>query len=574
MACLLAWGAGLRYQTSYPHFLETHNVASYYYAKSEALESAGSFPVVDARDRAGAPYAENAPPGLAYATAGLFGFIRPFAPQLDFISFARMFPILVYLLWAVSGFFIFFHLTRRIASGAAFAFLLTFIPAAVELTRYGHYLEELTGVWFMFVALWCLLNLERSWRWVIGGGVALTLLALTWQQFPVFYAGALGAVAIEALFRPRLWRMFAVRALSMLALPILIGEAVRYLSGTGYSPLVILNELRIAVVNRYAPDLLLVMRRNDWNGLALTNFPKSFGLFGTILIAVGLLSALARSTAERRSRILAVFGAIGVALPILFLKERFLALGVLAYPAVIGFEAILEPARLLAPFRRRVSLRGLSAPVRRFAGPALLVAAFAAALATAWHPKGYRTAPPPAPRLAVSGIPEQWEVGKTYPLAVRLENTGHDALDERSAFGGLHVEVTNAKIGALSAHSPFTAADLTVKPYAQWGNAFFFETKYRHLKRDEYGSVNFEVTPTWPPVKLYVRGWLPGPCPAPERAAVLKDLLPGWQDASSGWRSEQCLKRVPENDDASAPYCLTTVFAARQAPIPYRCLVK
>ena len=588
---IIAWGVDLRYNFSYPHFLESNNVASYYYSKSEILYETGSFSRIDERDRSGTQYQENAPPGLAFFTVGIFKINKIFSPNLNFIDFARYFPIIVYVLWSLSGLAVIYDLTGKKTLTVFFLFLLAVIPSSIELTRLGNYFEEVLGVWLLFLAIWSLTKIEKSWYWTAISGLLLTALALTWQQFPVFYVIAAAILALELIIKRKNFKKFSIRLLTVLTIPLILGEVIALALGIAYSPVYMLKELWVSIGVQRDPTLAWVMRRSDWRNFSINDFIKSFGYLGAGLAILGFLEFLKNFIKERTARVFLAFSPLAIILPLFFLKERFLALGIILFFCVFGARFLFSPSRLnikgvLVILSRAKNL--LFRPFLKDEDPSLtlrmtIIIRFALlfALTTAiltitvfFYINPFKNNPPPEPRLTLSGIPEKWEIGKTYKITARLENIGGDSLKEKGAFGGLHIETTNAIVGYINASSPLTKSTEAFKDYAQWGNAYFFETKYDRLKKGEYGEATFNVTPTWLPVEIYYRGWLPGHCSRIDRKAVLKELFPEWQKSSSGWRSENCIIRAPANNDLKEELCKVPVMAAHKEPIPYRCFVK
>ncbi|MBI2637918.1 MAG: glycosyltransferase family 39 protein, partial [Candidatus Sungbacteria bacterium] len=273
--------------------VEYNTVASYYFDKSSRLFADGELPAVDKWDFAPLQHEENAPPLLAYLTVWSYKVFSIFSGN-SFEEFVYGFPVLIYGLWLLALAFIFSDLFNRWIAFAG-ALLFSFMSVSIELTRRGLYFEETVGNLFLFLSIYFIYKIFSEPRtarsWSAGAILAITALALSWQQFPVFY----GVAVIAFLLIPDRSdqkRLF-VRWSLVLVVPLFLGHAIaRYLVGTDYSPFAMIRELMLGFQMYGDPDLTLAMRRGDWADLTWRGFYRYFGWLGLVLIAAGFLSIL------------------------------------------------------------------------------------------------------------------------------------------------------------------------------------------------------------------------------------------------------------------------------------------
>jgi len=561
-----------------------HNtVFSFYFDRSNRLLQEGEFPHVDQWGFAPTLHEENTPPLLAYITVWLYRMFSLFRPS-SFETFVDIFPILVYGMWFLSAVIIFSDLWDRwtgLAMGAAFSFL----PVSIELTKTGSYFEELVGNWFLFLSIYFLIKVAleqnpKQWRWLIGGVIAITGLVLSWQQFPIFYGAAILAILLSWKTGYSLERL--KRCGLVLGLPLLLAYLITIgLVGNDYSPLSMLNEFTIGFLKSSEPDLLLAMQRADWADLTLRSFYEYFGWLGIVLMAMGFLGVIfdLKNFMKRTAGIVAAVGLLAL---LLFVKERFLAMSMSMPLMALGLNTLFVPEsilvvlqqywrRLLFLYNRiRIILQNIGSPRRVIV---IFISIGAVGIATFLFFAG-RYSLPPEPVIRLTGLENPAVIGETKKIEVVMENRGGSALRNKYAFAGLHVEIENAHVRNVESSSEGSKNQVIFKDFASSGRFFFFETKFGFLDANERARVTFDITPYAEPVRIYYRGWIPGPCPKEEQKAVIKELLPGWQRIDKGgWRNENCIRRAPALTESQEPICRVPVFAAHRTLQDFRCYV-
>lgn len=557
-----------------------NTVFSFYFDRSSRLLQGGEFPHVDQWGFGPTLHEENTPPFLAYTTVWLHKMFNLFRHS-SFETFADIFPILVYGMWFLSVVIIFSDLWNRwigLAMGAVFSFL----PVSIELTKTGSYFEELLGNWFLFLSIYFLIKVTleqnpKQWRWLIGGVIAITGLVLSWQQFPVFYGAAILAIllSLKIGYSPECLKRWGL----VLGLPLLLAYLITIgLVGNDYSPLSMLNELIIGFLERSEPDLLLAMQRADWADLTWGRFYGYFGWLGIVLMAMGFLGVLFdfKNFMKRTAGIVA---AVGLLVLLFFVKDRFLAMSMSLPLMALGFNTLFVPEPILVTlqlywrrllFLYQIILQSVGSH-RRVIAMFIIIAAIG--IVTSLFLVG-RYAFPPEPVIRLIGLENPVVIGETKQIEIVMENAGGSALRNKYAFAGLHVEIENAHVQNIESRSEGSKNQVIFKDFSSNGRFFFFEIKSGFLDAGERVRVTFDITPYAEPVRIYYRGWIPGPCPKEEQKAVIKELLPGWQRIDKdGWRNENCIRRAPALTGSQEPICRVPVFAAHRTLQDFRCYV-
>lgn len=557
-----------------------NTVASFYFDRSNRLLQDGKFPSIDQWGFAPVRHQENTPPLLAYATVWLykvFGLFRP----VQFEDFVDIFPVLVYGIWFLSIILIFSDLWNRwtgLAMGAVFSFL----PVSVELTKKGFYFEELMGNLFLFLSTYFLIKIplvqtSKQWYWLTGGVVAITGLILSWQQFPIFYGAAILAILfhLKISYTPRHIRNWVL----LLGLPLILGHlTANGLVGNDYSPFLMLREGAIGFLQRNDPDLILAMHRGDWADLAWRSFYGYFGWLSVVLIAMGFIAAVfdLRNFTKRTAGIFAVAGLLALSE---FIKERFLAMSMSLPLMALGLNVLFAPDYVLSVLRKfmycfsslcKIILQNIGSHRHIVVA---IVSVAVVGMGSLLFAIG-RYPPPPKPVIHLSGLENPIPIGETKKIEIVLENDGGPAFRNKYAFAGLHVEIENAHVRNIESNSKGSQNMIALKDFARSGRFFFFETKFGFLDSGERGRVTFDITPYAKPVRIYYRGWIPGPCSREEQKEIIRDLLPGWQSIDkSGWRNENCIRRAPALTESQEPICRVPVFAAHRTLQDFRCFV-
>jgi hypothetical protein len=170
-------------------------------------------------------------------------------------------------------------------------------------------------------------------------------------------------------------------------------------------------------------------------------------------------------------------------------------------------------------------------------------------------------------------IPKSAE-GDLRTVEIRMTNIGGRTSNMKKAFTGLHIAVEG---GDILRAEPFTDGigepRLATKNFSHWGNTNFFEVSYHRLLEHDSAGVILDIRKTSEkPILIFWRAWLPKYyCSLNDRREGIRDLRSAWRNLSQGWRNERCIVRIPANDDISADFCPTKVFAAHQELQDFRC---
>lgn len=182
----------------------------------------------------------------------------------------------------------------------------------------------------------------------------------------------------------------------------------------------------------------------------------------------------------------------------------------------------------------------------------------------------------PEPEIIFSQIPEKIKLGESYPVTMQIINRGGDSLKEAATFSGLHIEVENAKVKNIRAVSSSTGSRVVIKPTAQRGDIYWFETAYDFLAKDQWGMVLFDLIPNNPEeetVNIWYRGWSPSSCSLSQRWTTANDLVGKYNTFAQGWRNENCIVRRPSNDSQEED-CQVEVYAAHAELQIFHCFKK
>lgn len=574
-AGLFAAGLSLRLNPNRTPFISS-NVDTFYFHRSEILVSEGSFPKYDKWGFAPEVFPENTPPALGYASLAGFSLWRTFGGPNDFVIFANYFPVFIYGAWFLCVLVMFLALGASLGQISVILALVALTPAAADVTQYGRYFEENIGVPLLFLSAVMFMHIRRV-NWVFWLGIAsATFFVLSWQAFPFFYAAALASAVFSFAIAGRDLKKLALR-LAMLAAPLVIAEGlVRLFVKNSYSAFAMIWEIALAFWHRSSPEISTAMHRGDWANAGWSDFINWFGHAGIFVLIAGVLGA-ALWLKEKRPRAADAlfFGLAGIALAVLFRKFRHFSVGLFAVPWILGTEVLSSPGKFFEDasrcFKALIRFFGLS---RRFfirlAAAAALAAAGAVSVYSFWF---YFLVSDPLGAVSVSS--ERLGDG-LETVEIRLTNSGGSTSRGKKAFAGLHIAVEG---GEVLRSKPFSGAGgldavrgLGTKDFAQWGRTYFFEVSYPRIKSGESAGVELLVQRTGGPLKIYHRGWLPKyRCSLKDRREGMKNLREAWRNMTQGWRNEKCIVRIPANDDATASFCPTKVFAAHEELQDFRC---
>jgi hypothetical protein len=573
-----------------PTTLVENSLTPYYFDKTQRLLETGRFPQKDIWEWAPAPHPENAPPGLAYISFAAFRISKFFSPDLTLLDFANIFPIIAFALWCAAVLIIWKGGSRgdttlppkrqrkNVDAGLVFLAVLAFTPAAVSLTGFANYTQETLGVFLLFLALYAFARFSPLFAII-----AITLLILFWQQFPIFYfviapALILGLAKTKGL-RETFW--FA----AILSTPLLLSELIiKLFVGNDYSAFAMIKEFLLGFWLGFNknPDMITAMVRGNWRQPGIMGIYQFYGPLFISLLAVGIVVSL-RRWKEMKHQISILAALIGFAMVWQFEKEKNLALGLFLFPIALGLEAIFETAEVRLPF-----LRDLRRPnIVRFLGlrksKKLIAASIAAiSLIGGWFffsktPTGIAMITkyhPPKPEIAVT---HEKNPDGTIDVKFKMTNRGGTSFfSDKLWFGlssGMHIEVCNAEIlksTAASLTSPYNWRYYAVYPYSRWGDCYFTEIKFRQLRTREFGDAHFIIRPlaNREPV-IYYRGWMT------ETSCILR-----YKDAGDDTPEEQvlietegepCIIRTPPHNDQNYPLCPIRVQAARMKLQDFRC---
>ncbi len=576
---ILVLGVEIRTADS-PWSIYNDNISSYYFHHSNYLNDTGHLPAADIWSFGPNTAQENIPPFLAFFSVFIYKILNVAAHWGSFYNFALAFPAVIFVLWGFSGFLIFLDLYKNYYHGLVFLFLLTLIPASLALTHGGSYSEQILGAFLVFVSIYFFIKATQKNIFFVFLGLSLLGLVLTWQQFPVLYAAMLVYLTVSFIaakgknYRQTIFYLLAI------GLPLILGHFIsKSLMHIDYSPLLMIKELVIGLINYKNAAINIAMSRRDWGNLNLPLFINYFGILGGVLIVVGFLKLATNGMVKTKNLFLVIFGLVSFFMMFFFVKDRFLALPVLLFVMVEGFDAFWKIDR--ADLNKMwVFLGGLFIKIKSLyrvvvaKKTKILLFLLVLTAVFIWLIVRNQENKIPPKADTILTLAKDVKVGEVNQVSIVLENVGGPAFQVGASFSGLHIEVENALVKNIRT-VPGGYDNVVLKNDFSRGNLFWFEVKFPPLKASEQAKVFFDIMPFAKPVSIYYRAWLPNYCPLEKQLARLGDLRTSWQSLEQGgWRNEECIVREPANDDSKEAVCPVRVYAAHEETQDFRCLVR
>lgn len=572
-------GADLRSIAPEHAILQSDRVDSYYFDKTHRLLDDGQFPQQDIWDFAPDAHPENAPPGLAYITALLYTPITLFS-DITLYEFTHIFPVIIFGVWLMVIFLVFLHLYDLMVALFISA-LFAFLPVSVAFTTQDRYFEELVGVPLMFAGIYMLMRVARAdhtslRKWMIATAATISLLALSWQQFPLFFMGTALSIIFIAGLDIKKWKFLSLRWGIPIITGLIIAEFIsRVLVDISYSVFGMLGEFFYAFLIRHDPNLILAMQRNDWANLSLQKFFNYFGWSGVIFGTLGI-AAIAAQWKAWEKRITCAFAIVGILMLYIFIKDRYMALAFLLFLFAAGIDILFSPRALRDLFFRMLTqghtwIHAIRSHItRKTMLISFLVTGSLLIIFLINFIYDYKN--PPMSILSFTKERE-WQVGVPQIVRIEIRNNGGKPAGGSAAFSGMHVEIINGFVSSIKASASSTHSSVVFKNFSQAGNAFFFETKFDTISPKSREYVSFVVTPYAEPIRILYRGWLPGRCGLFQRLEGLRDLRRSRKNFKNSWRNEECIQRVPVTDDLTQAVCRIPVFAAHEKLQNFRCFL-
>jgi hypothetical protein len=535
------------------------NIVAYYYDESRRFFETGKFPSQDRWRFAPGSAVENAPVGLTLVTAGYLKAVKFILPKIDIGEATFNLPPLIFLIWAGVGFLTILRLTKSKTSALLFLTGLSLIPASIGLTRFAHYSEEFLGSFLVFITIiyylfW--LKEKKELDYYISF-LSLVFLELTWQQFPLI----LFIVFLGAVFSFK--KDVFLKTLLLILGSLIVSQIFCFVVGSGYSPVVMLKEAYIGIRGLNSSIIRTAMGRKDWSPLTTATFLQYFGYYS------------------------GVFGILGLIVMILNWKELYVRTAIIGFliTSILAIRVSKDMAMALPFLILAIGFCGLRLNKKqyrflyRWAINKITIVIVAILIAIYLFIKGnnfINNHNPPIPNFTLRAAPLSANKSGPYRVFVTLTNFGGNGLLTPDAFSGLHIEVKNASVSAIRAFSPATKSGVVIKPNAKFSpSIYWFETKFDQLKSSNFGQASFTIYPYFKNIntEIYVRGWSPGSCGLVDRVKTMLSLRPEWSNWANSWRSESCIKRIPNQTDflPGKTICLVDVYAAHKEKQQFFC---
>lgn len=514
----------------------TLNTSGFFYHRAAYLVNHGEYLKIDTKGRYPSSYAEDYPPFLILISVAFY----KLSFSKDLLVFLSYFPVTMFLFISLLGFFILYRIFNK-AVGLFFVMLFSVIPSAVRFTSKGFYTEEAVGVFLLIGFIYCLARLKDHPKYLYAGIIFLTLFIITWQTFVIIYA------ALFVMFVLSIKDKILLKRLVLLVIiPILLAYIISVIFiGLSYSPFQIFKESYISLVISKSLDFRIAFDRNDLINTNKKMFFDEYSYF-SIFSVLGALVCIwnFKYPSYRSVLIMSFFGLISV---LMYLKLRYFLLPFIMILSSIGLSHLYEikksDKKIIMLFLIIIGI--------------FLIFQASSALISSKHPEC---------KIEFELLTKKIMPGYPYRINMQIKNVGGDPFCDADystlhAFGGIHVEIENARILSKKINSRYTST-LIVDKEAQ-NNISWFEAKFDCLKALTTANLTFEILPLKLPTKIYYRCWIPDKCDLEPP----KDLVSQYRAA---WRNENCIKRQPINGD----YCKVDVFAGHETIQKYYCYSK
>jgi len=412
---------------------------------------------------------------------------------------------------------------------------------------------------------------EKKPLFLILSFIFTILLVLTWQQFHLIYV--IYGLAMLFSFKGKnvFWGIIFF-AIGSLLLAQIVSSLVFH---SAYSPIAMIRESYLGLVNYQSEAIQIAMKRGDWRDLSLWEAIKLFSLLGWFFWLVGFVFLLTNLRKKIDYLIIAAGNILSFAVMTFFIKSKFLVLPFFLIMAALGGKILVS--RRAVWFYLQDILERIMQKIKiwHLIGVIILAGLIFFVIKGGWFLQSGNL---PQPEMSFYRVATGTVKNGEYRVGLQLTNSGQKSLEEKSAFNGLHIEIENTRVEDIKAYSPFTQTNVVIKPDAQRNNLYWFEVKYALLDSTQWGRIEFTIIPDVSlkkPVTVWYRGWSPGPCPLIERIKVLSDLRKDYRSFfENSWRSENCIIRSPANNEENEPLCQINVFAAHQTLQKFHCFKK
>jgi hypothetical protein len=557
----------------------------YYFDKFQRVVYTGSFPQKDIWEWAPAVFPENTPPGIAYIAGAFFILLKKLGLNFKLIDFANIFPILSFILWCITIFFLRLWQKKNIDEVIILLAIIAFTPVSISLTSFANFTQETIGVLFLFLSLYLFSILKPELEHIMLTIITITILILTWQQFPIFYFVITPTIllALKDILKQKAnikqtLNIFLIQFI-VLILPLVFSEAiVKLFIKNSYSAFSMIKEFILGFWLGFKKDPVMIaaMVRGNWRRMDLGEIYNIFGpLFILLLLSGFIFSIIKRGELKYRLALFATI--IGALLLFQFEKEKNLAFGLFLFPIALMTEAIFNGSIIESATKIIDELKRKNLKIYVISSTFLLL------IFCAWYflrkvPEGIALITkyyPPKPEIILSSTKN---IDGTVDINLRMINHGGTTFhSDRLWYGlnsGMHIAICNADIIKSSASSPtseYVWRHFAVYPYARWGDCYFVEVKFKQLRKNQYGDAFFTIRPTKKAVKplLYYRGWMT------ETSCIIK-YKEAYLDTEEETKlvqseGEPCIIRTPLNEEISKPFCPVQVMAARINLQNFRC---
>ena len=513
--------------------LITLNTSGYFYHRASYLAEEGSYLTLDTKNTYGSAYNENYPPFFILASVALF----KLSQSNNLLAFMSYYPVLIYLAIAIFGYFALNMVYGR-NTGLIFALLFSIVPAAVNATFTGHYTEEATGILLIIGIIYSIGMLEKSMKHLYLGIFFLTSFILTWQTFVMIFAGLFAILFLS-------WnnKVLLKRLTILIFSSIILAYLASGMLGIDYTPHKVVKETALSFTSNKALDYQIALDRNDLIHTSLGEFFDQYSYF-SIFFLLGLLISLSKIK-ETRYKSLFIMSLIGVLSVGYFLKLRFFALPFILMSSSLGINHFLNPEKI----NKRILLIFLA-----IASIFILVSLINFGKESQ-SPFCYAEFHVPD-----SGI----KAGYPYQFSILIENTGGKPFCDRNfssslhAFGGIHIEVENARILGKKITAQTGRSSLSDRDPEN--NISWFEAKFDCLDSSKKANLTLEILPINNNVKINYRCWIPDECGLGPPEGITEPY-------KASWRNENCIKRNP----AEGQYCKVDVYAGYTEIQEYYC---
>lgn len=291
----------------------TSNTVAFNYERAKYIVETGTYKKYDSLSYSPETFKEDYPP-FTYLFSTLI--YLPFLLLIDHYIFITYYPIIMYVLICISGYYIFKNLFNN-RVGLFFCGLFSILPVTSFLTKKGFYTQESTGILLILLFVYFFIKSLDIYKYKWITIFILTFLTITWQSFLILLFG----VIIFAIF----YQKNFIYILLLILIPFLLGHIIAFnLIGIEYSPINVLKETYIGYQNKDTENFKIALHRGKLRSYTVDKYIMHFTILSIILPIFGLYHCFINRKNSKYLFIL-IMGIFSISLLLIYMKFKYLA---------------------------------------------------------------------------------------------------------------------------------------------------------------------------------------------------------------------------------------------------------